>query len=122
MGGIALWLHGDGDQMADPVIPCRPFIRAVKGRRPHAAGNALAAHEQMEMAVFAFFGSVGMIIILAVAIVIKDVAVGIVIPFIECAIMGNDLAHHIGGGLFQHAVTFLDLGPGRGHFFQPLPR
>ena len=108
--------------MTDDVIACGPFFSPREGRHFHLGGDAIAPHEQVEMAMLALFRAVRVIIILPIGIVIEDVAIGIMIPLIKGALVLDDLADNIGRSFFQNPITFHDLPTGGGHYFQPFSR
>src|SRR3546814_5975428 len=94
-------------------VPAIRFARLVRREGgTHADRHAARAKEGMEMAVLAaaLLRRVRVVVILRVALVVEDVALRIMIPFVEGALALEDFADDVVTGLAQHAMAFEQIG------------
>ena len=116
---VAFGVHGNRDDMRDGVLSQRTPPFPVIGRGLHALRNGARPHEGVKMAVFVIRPAMGVIIILAERLAVVDVAFRVMVPLIKRALMGEQLAHHIGPGFPEKPVALQNLTARRGHAPQP---
>ena len=122
---LAVAVHGDGDQVAERVVGILRHGRARDRRRLDAGRHALGPQEGVEVAVLAFeapIERVGVIIVLRVALMVVDVARGVVVPLVEGSLITQDLRDDVVAGTAENAPDLDDLAAGFAHPFHFVAR
>ena len=104
--------------MAQRVVRVLRWLEIGERRGLDPGGHPLGPKEGVEVAMLATakIGRMGVIVVLAVRLVVVDVALGIVVPLVEFALAAQDLADHVRAGFAKNAVAFENPVSRPGHY------